>query len=465
MFFNFTLSPLLIYTIYKNLCYNKFVREDFFMVYDGGGIVEKALDFATNAHKGQKRKGVEKEYITHPIAVYKLIQKYTDDVHVHCAALLHDVLENTEVTYEELVTEFGENIANIVLEVSDKKEDKKQLSWLQRRKKSIEKIPSLSDEAVMVELADKLHNVESLMQLPRKNSAPDFSNFKEKTPEYQEWYYRNMQKALQSRASSKEACRLSYLLGWKIDQVFRNKKQEYMINALSREVSYGWDPEVIRDICYRTGDLKKMLEKGTQESPIILEFFGTPKIEKKEYANMLCRLFTKYGIKTSIIDCSYGENKNMNSLNNLMTELEYNSGNDADVLFIIDGLIHNKVLASRAYFEKRINIYDEVEAFDVIETGEKRFLDGAVAFYEDSSTLLNQPSCDEVYDVETYNAFFLESKTHDFGGKVPYFFVDRNHIKDSDDFIEVANATFSIVESVLEKQAKFAYSYKKSSIK
>ena len=101
----------------------------------------------------------------------------------------------------------------------------------------------------------------------------------------------------------------------------------------------------------------------------------------------------------------------------------------------------------------------------MIETGEKRFLDGAVAFYEDSSTLLDQPSCDEVYDVETYNAFLLESKTHDFGGEVPYFFVDRNHIKDSDDFIEVANVTFSIVESVLEKQAKFAYSYKKSSIK
>ena len=435
------------------------------MVYNGGDIVEKALDFATNAHKGQKRKGIEQEYITHSIAVYRLIQNYTDDAHVHCAALLHDVLENTEVVYEDLVAEFGERVANIVLEVSDRKEDKEQLSWLQRRRKAIEKIPSLSDEAVMIELADKLHNVDSLMQLPRKNNVPDFSDFKEKTPEYQEWYYRNMQKALQSRASSEELCKLSYLLGWKIDQVFRGKKQQYMINALSREVSYGWNPEMIRDICHRTKNLKGMLEESTQESPIMLEFFGTSKIEKKEYADMIGRLFAKYGIKTSIIDYSFEENKNMDSLNKLMMELEYGASSDVDVLFIIDGLIHNKVLASRAYFEREINIYDEVETFDMIETGEKRFLDGAVAFYEDSSTLLDQPSCDEVYDVETYNAFLLESKTHDFGGEVPYFFVYRNHIKDSDDFIEVANVTFSIVESVLEKQAKFAYSYKKSSIK
>ena len=78
-------------------------------------IVEKAIIFAAKAHGNQKRKGTDIPYITHPFAVGMLLQKEKCSEEVIAAGILHDTLEDTETTFEDLTEVFGVHVANLVL--------------------------------------------------------------------------------------------------------------------------------------------------------------------------------------------------------------------------------------------------------------------------------------------------------------------------------------------------------------
>ena len=87
-------------------------------------VEAKAFVFAYDAHDGQYRKNNKNKYISHPIMVYKILMGVTEDTTILAAALLHDVLEDTKLTYEELKSEFGHKIAYTVKQVTkDKKGD------------------------------------------------------------------------------------------------------------------------------------------------------------------------------------------------------------------------------------------------------------------------------------------------------------------------------------------------------
>lgn len=89
----------------------------------GLNYIRKAIDFATIKHAGQFRKGSGLAYVTHPIKVGFMLQSMNMSYAVIIAGILHDTLENTDTTYEELVREFGVEVADLVLELtSDKKE-------------------------------------------------------------------------------------------------------------------------------------------------------------------------------------------------------------------------------------------------------------------------------------------------------------------------------------------------------
>ena len=103
-----------------------------------------AFKFAKEFHAGQKRKNTGEEYITHPLKVYKILRFVTQDDDVLCAALLHDVVEDTEVSYDDLKSSFGEKVTNIVKEVT---KDKAGRFHLKTR------------NGLMVKLADMLHNI------------------------------------------------------------------------------------------------------------------------------------------------------------------------------------------------------------------------------------------------------------------------------------------------------------------
>ena len=121
-------------------------------------LLMDALAFSSYKHRRQRRKDVEASpYINHPIALARVlaIEGGVTDHKTLAAAILHDTLEDTETTFEELKEQFGTTIAQIVREVSDDKT----LSAIERKRLQIEHAQHLSRRARLVKLADKTCNI------------------------------------------------------------------------------------------------------------------------------------------------------------------------------------------------------------------------------------------------------------------------------------------------------------------
>jgi guanosine-3',5'-bis(diphosphate) 3'-pyrophosphohydrolase len=124
-----------------------------------------ALAFAAHKHREQRRKDVQASpYINHPIALAKVLadEGGVTNVEVLCAALLHDTIEDTMTTPEELAERFGDDIASIVVEVTDNKMLKKDT----RKKMQVEHAARASSGARLVKLADKICNLRDLVARP-----------------------------------------------------------------------------------------------------------------------------------------------------------------------------------------------------------------------------------------------------------------------------------------------------------
>jgi guanosine-3',5'-bis(diphosphate) 3'-pyrophosphohydrolase len=128
-------------------------------------LLFKALAFAAHKHRDQRRKDADASpYINHPIALADVLvnEGGISDVEVLCAALLHDTVEDTATTHEELLDEFGSRIARIVAEVTDDK----RLPKAERKRLQVEHAPHISHEAKLVKLADKLANLRDVAERP-----------------------------------------------------------------------------------------------------------------------------------------------------------------------------------------------------------------------------------------------------------------------------------------------------------
>jgi guanosine-3',5'-bis(diphosphate) 3'-pyrophosphohydrolase len=128
-------------------------------------LLLKALAFAAHKHRDQRRKDAEASpYINHPIALADVLvnEGGVTDYEVLCAALLHDTVEDTATTHEELVDAFGSRVARMVAEVTDDKRLPKQ----ERKRLQIEHAPHLSEGAKLVKLADKICNLRDVAEHP-----------------------------------------------------------------------------------------------------------------------------------------------------------------------------------------------------------------------------------------------------------------------------------------------------------
>jgi len=143
-------------------------------------LLLKALAFAAHKHKDQRRKDVDASpYINHPINLASILvnEAHISDIDVICGALLHDTVEDTATTPEELEQEFGEDIKDIVMDVTDDKS----LSKQDRKDKQIEHAVHASDKAKLVKLADKISNLRDVAD----NPPPKWSL--QRRQEYFEW--------------------------------------------------------------------------------------------------------------------------------------------------------------------------------------------------------------------------------------------------------------------------------------
>lgn len=154
--------------------------------------VEQAIYFATKAHMGQKRKTENIDMIFHPMTVGYMLKDNKMEDECIIAGLLHDVIEDTKYTGQDVINEFGIEAYNIIEEVS---EDKSIKNWKERKIKAIEKIKNASFNGKMVECADKIHNLETLYDIYLKEGQKVWDNFNS-TKEEQKWYYTEMYNAV-----------------------------------------------------------------------------------------------------------------------------------------------------------------------------------------------------------------------------------------------------------------------------
>ncbi len=133
-------------------------------------LLIKAVSFAAHKHKDQRRKDVSASpYINHPISLAEVLVTVggVTDINTICAALLHDTVEDTETTQDELTANFGAEISDIVMEVTDDKS----LSKEARKQAQIDHSTHLSKQARAVKLADKISNLRDVTESP----PPDWS--------------------------------------------------------------------------------------------------------------------------------------------------------------------------------------------------------------------------------------------------------------------------------------------------
>lgn len=139
-----------------------------------------AIAFSADKHRNQRRKDAEASpYINHPIALANVLANEADieNEHVLVAAILHDTIEDTETTEQELVSTFGQEVANIVLEVTDDKS----LPKSERKRLQMEHAAHISSRAQLVKLADKICNLRDIAKSPPANWSL------ERKQEYFDW--------------------------------------------------------------------------------------------------------------------------------------------------------------------------------------------------------------------------------------------------------------------------------------
>ena len=155
------------------------------------GMLEKAISFAMEAHRGTVRKGTERPYILHPIEVLQILSSMKADAGLMAAGVLHDTIEDTAVTLKDIVDNFGADVAALV---NGHTEDKRQ-SWFVRKLTDICELEDADVRLKMLIMADTVSNLRSLYADYREAGEELWLRFNA-PKELQAWKYSKVQDAL-----------------------------------------------------------------------------------------------------------------------------------------------------------------------------------------------------------------------------------------------------------------------------
>ena len=161
-------------------------------------LLDRAIVFAVRAHAGTERRGKGFPYIVHPMEAVEIVATMTPDQELLAAAALHDTVEDTDVTVEQIRAEFGERIASLVVAESDTIEQgvSEEDSWHARKQAAIDRIANASHDAKIVALGDKLSNMRAIARDYTMQGDALWSLFHTKDPKEHEWHYRGLADAL-----------------------------------------------------------------------------------------------------------------------------------------------------------------------------------------------------------------------------------------------------------------------------
>lgn len=153
--------------------------------------LEKAILFATQRHAGQVRKCIPIPYILHPLETMQILFTMGADLHLLMAGVLHDTVEDTTATMEEIEEIFGEDVKNLV---SFHTEDKSK-TWQERKSHTIETLQNASVRQKMLIMADKVSNLRS-MYADYQEKGEVLWGFFSSPKEKQAWYYNGVMESL-----------------------------------------------------------------------------------------------------------------------------------------------------------------------------------------------------------------------------------------------------------------------------
>ena len=187
-------------------------------------LLDRAIVFAVHAHAGTERRGKGFPYIVHPMEAVAIVATMTPDQELLAAAALHDTVEDTEVTLEQIREQFGPRVARLVEEESDvfmpgvREED----SWHARKQAAIDRLFSASREAKMVALGDKLSNMRAIARDYAVQGDALWNLFHVNDPAEHAWHYRGLADALRDLSDTFAFQEFQQL----IDQVFNGSKED-----------------------------------------------------------------------------------------------------------------------------------------------------------------------------------------------------------------------------------------------
>lgn len=258
-------------------------------------IKQKAKEFAIKAHNGQRRKSdKEKPMIIHPIDVANILSEYGYDDNVIAAGYLHDVLEDTKYTKEDLLTEFNEDVVSLVLGASEKD---KSLSWEERKTETINTIKDFDLRHKAVVCADKISNLEDMRIIFEIKGEKNFSAFK-RGYEKQKWYYTEVYNSLKYNINENNIMlnRLKLL----IDDIFNNRKND----ELEMEIFKNNEDEYnkLKKLHYRKLEVYKMKMVLDNKKPYVIEFTGTPRTGKTTLIKNIEDFFKKCNFSVTVLE-------------------------------------------------------------------------------------------------------------------------------------------------------------------
>ena len=176
-------------------------------------LLDRAITFAVKAHANTERNSKGFPYIVHPMEAMAIVATMTSDQELLAAAALHDTVEDTDTTLEQLTEEFGPRVAHLVATESDMViEGPEEDTWYQRKLTTINRLSAATREEQIVALGDKLSNMRAIARDYIKLGDDLWQRFhvKEKAPHA--WHYQGLAKALSPLADTVAYQEFSYLV-------------------------------------------------------------------------------------------------------------------------------------------------------------------------------------------------------------------------------------------------------------
>jgi (p)ppGpp synthase/HD superfamily hydrolase len=161
-------------------------------------LLDKAIIYAVKAHANTERRGKGFPYIVHPMEAMEIVASITPDQELLAAAALHDVVEDTDRTLEEIRAEFGDRIADLVAAESEEevKGMSEEASWHMRKQAVIDRLAKEPKDAKIVSMGDKLSNMRAIARDYEEIGDKLWSRFHTSDPKEHEWHYRGLAASL-----------------------------------------------------------------------------------------------------------------------------------------------------------------------------------------------------------------------------------------------------------------------------